>query len=72
MCVSVFLDVLCLVAEIENIGNSHIQLAATVREELQSLEDFRERQKELRKKVSLLQDTIHRRVHCVYGFPHPA
>nr|DBA31521.1 TPA: hypothetical protein GDO54_007356 [Pyxicephalus adspersus] len=37
-------------AEIENIGTSHIQLAASVREELRSLEDFRERQKELRKK----------------------
>lgn len=35
----------------EDVGSSHIQLALTLREELRSLEEFRERQKEQRKKV---------------------
>lgn len=37
--------------EMEDVGSSHIQLALALREELRSLEDFRERQKEQRKKV---------------------
>lgn len=37
--------------EMENVGSSHIQLALALREELRSLEEFRERQKEQRKKV---------------------
>lgn len=37
--------------EMESVGSSHIQLALALREELRSLEEFRERQKEQRKKV---------------------
>ena len=40
-----------LPSEIEDVGSSHIQLALALREELRSLEEFRERQKEQRKKV---------------------
>ncbi|CAH2273181.1 proline-serine-threonine phosphatase-interacting 1 isoform X2 [Pelobates cultripes] len=52
--------------QIENIGNSHIQLAATLREELQSLEDFRERQKELRKKYETAMDRLQKNKVSLY------
>lgn len=38
-------------SDMENVGRAHLQLALTLREELRSLELFRERQKEQRRKV---------------------
>lgn len=40
-----------LFAEIDNVGQGHIQLAQTLREEAKKMEDFREKQKLHRKKV---------------------
>ncbi|XP_048359878.1 proline-serine-threonine phosphatase-interacting protein 2 isoform X2 [Sphaerodactylus townsendi] len=46
--------------QVENIGQSHIQLAQTLREEAKKIEDFREKQKFHRKKVELIMDAIHK------------
>ncbi|KAM3926846.1 proline-serine-threonine phosphatase-interacting protein 1 [Leptodactylus fuscus] len=52
--------------QIENIGNSHIQLATTLREELHSLEDFRQRQKELRKKYENAMERLQKNKVTLY------
>ncbi|KAM5171366.1 proline-serine-threonine phosphatase-interacting protein 1 [Mantella aurantiaca] len=52
--------------QIENIGISHIQLAVSVREELRSLEDFRERQKELRKKYENAMERLQKNKVSMY------
>ncbi|XP_013001055.1 proline-serine-threonine phosphatase-interacting protein 1 isoform X2 [Cavia porcellus] len=42
----------------ENVGRAHLQLALTLREELRSLELFRERQKEQRRKYEAIMERI--------------
>ncbi|XP_064798207.1 proline-serine-threonine phosphatase-interacting protein 2-like isoform X2 [Oncorhynchus masou masou] len=44
----------------EHVSLSHLQLAQTMRNEAKKLEDFRERQKEARKKVEQQMDALHK------------
>ncbi|XP_071400487.1 proline-serine-threonine phosphatase-interacting protein 2 isoform X1 [Centroberyx affinis] len=46
--------------EIEHVSLSHLQLAQTMREEAKKLEDFREKQKDARKKVEQQMDAHHK------------
>ncbi|XP_054858655.1 proline-serine-threonine phosphatase-interacting protein 1 [Eublepharis macularius] len=52
--------------QIESVGNSHIQLATMLRDELKGLEEFRERQKEQRKKYESTMDKIHKNKLLMY------
>ncbi|XP_039712609.1 proline-serine-threonine phosphatase-interacting protein 1 isoform X4 [Pteropus medius] len=52
--------------QMEDVGSSHIQLALTLREELRSLEEFRERQKEQRKKYEAVMDRVQKSKLSLY------
>lgn len=52
--------------QIESIGNSHVQLATALREEICSLEDFRERQKLLRKKYENAMERLQKNKVTLY------
>ncbi|NP_001085583.1 proline-serine-threonine phosphatase interacting protein 2 L homeolog [Xenopus laevis] len=46
--------------QIDNIGQSHIQLAQTLRDEARKMEEYRERQRQERKKIEAIMDTSHK------------
>ncbi|NXK00728.1 PPIP2 protein, partial [Corythaixoides concolor] len=53
-------------SEIDNVGQGHIQLAQTLREEAKKMEDFREKQKLHRKKIELIMEAIHKNRNLQY------
>uniref|UniRef100_A0A8B9ZM50 Proline-serine-threonine phosphatase-interacting protein 2 n=1 Tax=Anas zonorhyncha TaxID=75864 RepID=A0A8B9ZM50_9AVES len=52
--------------QIDNVGQGHIQLAQTLREEAKKMEEFREKQKLHRKKIELIMEAIHKNRNLQY------
>nr|XP_014350644.1 PREDICTED: proline-serine-threonine phosphatase-interacting protein 2 isoform X2 [Latimeria chalumnae] len=52
--------------QVENVAQCHIQLAQNLREEAKKLEDFREKQKEQRKKIEHLMESHHKQKTSLY------
>ncbi|XP_061874024.1 proline-serine-threonine phosphatase-interacting protein 2 isoform X3 [Colius striatus] len=52
--------------QIDNVGQGHIQLAQTLREEAKKMEDFREKQKLHRRKIELIMEAIHKNRNLQY------
>ncbi|XP_072112687.1 proline-serine-threonine phosphatase-interacting protein 2 isoform X2 [Mobula birostris] len=52
--------------QMENVGLSHIQLASSLREEIRKLEEFREKQKDQRKKIEHCMENLHKQKTMFY------
>ncbi|KFQ14630.1 Proline-serine-threonine phosphatase-interacting protein 2, partial [Leptosomus discolor] len=52
--------------QVDKVGQGHIQLAQTLREEAKKMEDFREKQKLHRKKIELIMEAIHKNRNLQY------